>query len=39
MMPAQRLVTLEPSHEPPKPDWYWLAPFVCFAAIVIPLFL
>lgn len=38
-LPPDRVIALEPRHEPPKPDHYLTAVIVCFAAIVIPLFL
>ncbi|WP_280137774.1 hypothetical protein [Sinorhizobium glycinis] len=39
MLPPDRVITLEPPDEPDPPSFYWLAPVVCFAAIVLPLFL
>lgn len=38
-LPPDRVIALEPTHEPPKPDHYLTAVIVCFAAIVIPLFI
>lgn len=38
-LPPERVIALEPTHEPPKPDWHWLAPFIVFAAFAAPLFI
>ena len=30
-LPPHRTIALQPTHEPPKADWYWLAVVACFA--------